>query len=90
MELLDAYTKPLRYFMAADFKATRKAMKLSQLKMSELLDIDLRSYANLEHGESLCSTRVFLRYVFRCKEDTALFMEKIRQVMEDTEAGLTG
>lgn len=90
MELLDAYTKPLRSFLAADFKTTRKALKLSQLKMSELLDVDLRSYADLEHGKSLCSTRVFLRYVFRCKEDPTPFMEQIRQVMEDTEAQLAG
>ena len=81
MELLDAYTEPLRSFLAADFETTRKAMKLSQLKMSELLDIDLRSYSNLEHGKSLCNTRVFLRYVFHCKEDPASFMEQIRQVM---------
>lgn len=87
MELLDTYTEPLRSFMSTDLKTTRISLGLSQLKMAELLDIDLRSYANLEHGKSLCSTRVFLQYVFQCKsENQTQFMEQIKQVMNTTKA----
>ena len=71
LEILDAYTEPLRSFMAADFYATRKAMDLTQMEMADILDIDPRSYSCLEHGESLCSTRVFLRYILKRLYKTA-------------------
>lgn len=88
IEILDAYTEPLRSFMAADFRTTRKALKLSQFKMAELLDLDPRSYSNLERGRSLCGTRVFLRYVFQCKEDPILFMKQVRKLMGNVEKHL--
>lgn len=90
LELLDSYVGPLRHFMAADFKATRKALGLSQLKMSELLDIDLRSYSHLEHGESLCSTPVLLRYVCFCKDDPAPFFERVKQIIDTAMDDLAG
>ncbi len=90
MELLDAYAEPLRSFMAADFKATRKELGITQLKMAELLDIDLRSYANLEHGKSLCSTPVLLRYICFCMEDPSPYLKHIKQIMESSGQMLAG
>lgn len=89
LEILDAYAEPLRAFLSADFYATRKAMDLTQLEMAEMLDIDLRSYSSLEHGDSLCSTRVFLRYILRCKQDRAQFIQKIEEVLTTAEDRLS-
>lgn len=80
----------LRTFMAADFFVTRKSLGLTQAAMSELLDIDLRSYADLEHGKSLCCTPVLLRYVCFCKDDPIPFLNQIKQIMTAAEEGLAG
>ena len=89
LEILDAYTEPLRSFLAADFYATRKAMDLTQMEMADILDIDPRSYSSLEHGESLCSTRVFLRYILRFKKDRAQFMESIENVLKEADSHMS-
>ena len=89
MEILDAYTKPLRSFMAADFYTTRKDLALTQLEMADMLDIDLRSYSNLEHGDSLCSTRVLLRYIFHCKKDPAEFLRGLKTLLQEIDDGLS-
>ena len=88
IEILDAYIEPLRSFMAADFRTTRKALKLSQFKMAELLDLDPRSYSNLERGRNLCGTRVFLRYLFYCKEDPVVFIKQIEKIIGNAEKHL--
>lgn len=50
------------------FKA-RKSEKLTQAKFSEKLMMDVRSYASLEHGESLCCTLTFIIFLcFFCKD----------------------
>lgn len=42
-------------------KETRLEKALTQESMAEQLGISVRSYAELEHGRSLCSMRVFIR-----------------------------
>ena len=71
---MDACVKLLRAFMSADLFHTRKSLGLSQADMAELLSIDLRSYADLEHGKNLCCTRVFIFYLLRCKKDRHQFL----------------
>ncbi len=88
MEILNAYLKPLRAFMASDFYTTRKALSITQMEMADMLDIDLRSYADLEHGASLCSTRVFLRYIFLCKKDRMQFLKDIEGVLREVDDDL--
>ena len=83
MRARDTYTEPLRAFMSADFCTTRKSLGLTQAQMAERLDIDLRSYADLEHGKNLCSTRVLLMYMLRCKKDRDGFLELAEQVMKE-------
>ena len=85
MSTLDAYTEPLRVFLSNDFYSTRKTMKLTQERMAELLEIDVRSYGNLEHGETLCQTKVLLMYMRRCKPDREAFLHRIDQIMEAVE-----
>lgn len=83
MDTADTYTDSLRSFMSADFRATRKGLGLTQEQMAGLLEIDPRSYADLEHGKSLCCTRVFLLYLFRCKAEQEPFLEEIAGLLPE-------
>ena len=90
MDALDSYMSSLRSFMSADFLTTRKAMGLTQARMAELLEIDLRSYADLEHGKSLCCTRVLLLYLLRCRKDRDGFLDGIESALKIAEDELAG
>lgn len=90
MDALDSYMDPLRSYMSADFLATRKSLGLTQAQMAELLDIDLRSYADLEHGKNLCCTRVLLLYLLRCRRDRDGFLDEIGTVLKTAEGELAG
>lgn len=65
----------LRKKMSSCFRTTRKQLGITQEKMAEILEIDPRSYSDLECGRSLCSTIVFLRYL-QIKEVRALELLK--------------
>ena len=82
---MDACVKRLRSFMSADLFHTRKSMGLSQANMAEKLSIDLRSYADLEHGKNLCCTRVFIFYLLRCKKDQKKFLLEIEAILREVE-----
>lgn len=84
----DIYTPALRALMSSDFYITRKQLNLSQIQMAERLRIDPRSYAELEHGRNLCCTRVFVLYLFRCKQERELFLESIERTINDLDAKL--
>lgn len=90
MDALDACMDPLRAFMSADFLTTRKALGMTQAQMAERLDIDLRSYADLEHGKNLCCTRVLLLYLLRCRTDRDGFLNEIEDVLKTAENELAG
>lgn len=66
----------LRDYMTQCLFETRKSEKLTQAKFSELLMMDTRSYASLEHGESLCCTFTFIMFLcFHCKNVDALIRD---------------
>ena len=55
--------------------------------MAERLHIDPRSYAELEHGRSLCCTRVFILYLFNCKaeEEWGVTFSAIEELIRKSE-----
>lgn len=49
---------------------------LSQTKFSERLAFDVRSYPDLEHGECLCCTLIFVCFLlFCCKDRDVLLLD---------------
>lgn len=66
----------LRSYMTRCLTDARKQSHLTQARFSEKLMMDTRSYANLEHGKSLCCTLTFINYlVFLCKDVDALIQD---------------
>ena len=47
----------------------RAELSLSQEKMAERLDISLRSYSDLERGNSFCSAVSLINFVNNCNVD---------------------
>lgn len=87
---MNAYRDRMRQILSDHFKATRNSMQISQEKMSELLGIDVRSYAELEHGRSLCSTPVLLRFMFHCNVDQQKFLSDLESVEQYSDEESTG
>ena len=72
----------LRQKMSSRFRSTRKQLNISQGKMAELLEIDLRSYSDLEHGTCLCSTPVFIRYLLINTTNVAELLKDLESVLD--------
>ena len=77
----------LRDYMADCLAKARKHERLFQAKFSERLMMDVRSYASLEHGESLCCTLTFIIYLcFFCKDVDALVRD-LRNILLKAQNG---
>ena len=59
-------------------KATRKEIGLTQAEMAAKLQIDLRSYCNIESGRSLCGTMILLIYLLYIYPDVNGLLNEIR------------
>ena len=65
----------LRTYMSQRLAETRREQNLSQTKFSERLMIDTRSYVDLEHGECLCCTLIFVLFLMFCCKDRDMILE---------------
>ena len=71
----------LRSYMTRRLTDARKQAHLTQARFSEKLMMDTRSYANLEHGKSLCCTLTFIIFLcFHCKDVDALIRD-LREII---------
>lgn len=77
----------IRSYMTRRLTDARKQSHLTQTRFSEKLMMDTRSYADLEHGKSLCCTLTFIIYLcFFCENVDALIQDLraiIRNSYED-------
>ncbi len=65
-----------REYMTECLFKTRKREQLTQTEFSEKLMMDTRSYAALEHGDSLCCTFTFIIYLcFFCRDTDGLIRD---------------
>ena len=80
------YVTILKLILPRYFKAARKRFGLTQNSMSEVLHISPRSYSELERGNNLCSTCVFLFFLKRCGLDTSMqILQEIFDVLDKIE-----
>lgn len=80
------YVTILKLILPRHFKAARKRFGLTQNSMSEVLHISPRSYSELERGNNLCSTCVFLFFLKRCGLDTSMqILQEIFDVLDKIE-----
>lgn len=73
----------LRSYMSSRLAQARKNAGLSQAAFSTKLMMDIRSYAEIEHGKSFCSALTFILYlVFFC-DDVENLIKDLRQIITD-------
>lgn len=77
------YLKVLKHYLHKQFKDTRKRLGLTQAKMAEKLEIDTRSYSDIDNGKSLCSTLTFILFLLYYCPDLMKLLEEIRKILED-------
>ena len=78
----DAYKAALKTFLHHQMKEDRKKNHLIQEKMAEILEMDLRSYADIENGKNMCNTVTFLVYLLEFYEDPNELLDEIRDLFE--------
>ena len=66
-------------------KATRKELGLTQAEMATKLQIDLRTYCNIESGRSLCGKMTLLMYLVYICPDVNGLLENIKNRKEEKE-----
>lgn len=76
-------SRKLKSFLACQFKKKRLEKRLTQAQMAESLQIDPRSYADLEHGKFLCSTAVLTLYLLLHEDAPNMFLQAVKEVLID-------
>ena len=60
-------------------------MKYTQSQMADLLIMDDRSYAELDHGNSCCSALTLVLYLIYCCDDPLAFLDALQRILEALE-----
>ena len=76
------YYQALKTFLADHMRETRKELKLTQAQMAEKLELDIRSYSNVENAKSLCSTITLLHYLLHVCTDVPALLDELKSLMD--------
>ena len=76
------YRSILKKFFCGYIKRTRSRLNLTQLQMAEKLEMDERSYIDLEHGKSCCSAVTLALFLIYICDDIVLFLTDLRLAFE--------
>ena len=76
------YYSMLRSMIAKHMLKTRKELGWTQAQMAEKLELDLRSYSNVENDQSLCSTMTLMLYLQYICPDANQLLQEIKVEMD--------
>jgi len=76
------YYSMLRSIIAKHMLKTRKELGWTQAQMAEKLELDLRSYSNVENDKSLCSTMTLMLYLQYICPDANQLLQEIKVEMD--------
>ena len=79
------YLQALKGYLANHMRKTRKELGMTQAQMAEKLELDLRSYSNVDNGKSLCSTLTFILYLLYICPDVPKLLDEIKETLESTD-----
>ncbi len=77
------YYSMLRSLLANHMRKTRKDLGWTQSQMAEKLELDLRSYSNVENDKSLCSTMTLMLYLLYICPDANQLLQEIKEAMDE-------
>lgn len=77
------YMAVLKAFFHKRLTETRTHQKLTQAQMASRLEMDERSYIDLDHGKSCCSSLTFALFLIYCCDDPLLYLQELRSALEE-------
>lgn len=76
------YTKVLKTIFHKKLIQRREALGMSQEEMAERLSMACRTYIDLDHGKTCCSSITFVLFLLYVCEDPMKFLEELRYAIE--------
>ena len=77
------YKKIFKAFCQRRIPAVRRGKGLTHARMADILCMDTRSYAGIEHGESSCGGLTLALFLIYCCPDPLAFLAELKAVFED-------
>ena len=77
------YRNALKRVLHDEIIKTRDAMGLTQSQMAELLMMDVRSYVEIDHGNSTFGTLSLVLFLLRCCNDPMALLRGISLALEE-------
>lgn len=77
------YLQVLKTVIHAKIVHVKASLNYTNEEMSEILEMDPRSYADLDNGKSMCGTLTFVLFLLYCCPDTAGFLDEIKAKLEE-------
>lgn len=72
----------LKAFWRTKLLSFKNKNKYTHTKMAQLLMMDDRSYADLDHGKFGCSALTFALFLIYCCDDPVKFLSELKDVLE--------
>ena len=79
----EAYRSELKRILCKWFGSTRITCNLTQAEMAEELLIDVRSYADIDRGISLCGTLTLVLFLIYFCPEPSYVLREIRSAFEE-------
>ena len=77
------YRNALKRVLHDEIIKTRDAMGLTQSQMAELLMMDVRSYVEIDHGNSTFGTLSLVLFLLHCCNDPMALLRRISFALEE-------
>ena len=77
------YRQILKETLHEEIVKTRAELGLTQEQMAEVLEMDTRSYVDLDHGKYSCSVLTFVLFLLYCCADSRALLIKIRSRFDE-------
>lgn len=78
----DLCIRELRSFLGERFMLTRNDLGVSQIEFANDLEIDRRSYLDIEHRKNLCCTLTLLRFLCYYCDDPLAVIAECRKILD--------
>lgn len=77
----EIYNNSLKKYLSTEMLLARDKSNLSQAEMAEALEVCIRAYADIEHGNSLCSTLTFVLYLIKFCPDVTKLVKDLEELI---------
>ena len=77
------YRQILKETLHEEIVKTRAELGWTQEQMAEVLEMDTRSYVDLDHGKYSCSVLTFVLFLLYCCADSRALLIKIRSRFDE-------